>query len=85
MFHIRARLFFGKALLYHHRDTHVDQFIHIAVSIAAVGITPLTVRFVERAVLLMADDAVLKRHPAALTDQLLRRAEQGVDRNAKEL
>ena len=45
--------------------------VTIPVGVVAVGITPLTVFLVKKAVGFFADIAILKRHSAALADQIL--------------
>ena len=83
LFHVCPCLFLREALADHMRDADVDQIVHIAVRVGTVCIAPLAVVLVKRAVLVSADDRVFKRHPAALTDQLMRRAEQRVDGHAE--
>ena len=61
-----------------------DHLVHILIDIFAVRIAPSAVFLVELSVRLPADNIILQRHPAALTDQLFGRSEDRVDRNTEE-
>ena len=80
---ILTRLRLGKTLVCHILDADFDQIVHITVGIGPVRKAPFAVILVERSIRVAADERIIKRHAAALADQLARRAEQGVDRNVK--
>ena len=83
--HMDTRLFLRKAIGSHMLNTNVDKLVHIVIRIITVGIAPLAVILVEAAVDLLADKLVLKRHTAALTYQLSRRAQNRVDGHVEQL
>ena len=53
-------------------DQKIGQFFNACIAEVAVGITPLTVFLVKKAVGFFADIAILKRHSAALADKISR-------------
>ena len=63
----------------------IDELLWARITKFPVGIAPLTILLVERAVGFPAHGGVLERHPAALADKLPRRPEQGVDRHIEQL
>lgn len=62
----------------------IDELVDAVVGELAIGVTPFAVVFVDAAVGLSAHRSILQRHAAALTDELLRAAEQGIDRDIVE-
>ena len=73
-------LFLGEVFVGHVPDACVDQIVHAAVGVGAVGVAPFAVVLVGGAILVVADDGILQRHAAALAHQLPRCAQQRVDR-----
>ena len=65
------------------RNAYLDQIVHVVIHIFTVGIAPLAIFLVEKSIGFLADIAVFKRHPTALTDQALGRAEKRIDRYVK--
>jgi hypothetical protein len=63
----------------------IGQFFKTGIAEVAVGIAPLAVFLIEKSVTFHAYISILKRHTTALTDELLRRAEQSVDGHAEKL
>ena len=84
-FHVRADLLSGPRFARHMLHAEVDELLQAGVLERTARVAPLAVVLVERAVRLAAENGVLQRHPAALTDELARRAQQCVDRNVKKL
>ena len=84
LFQIAAGLLLRESFRHHLADADVNQVVHIAVGKRSVGIAPPAVVLIDRAVFFPAENRVLQRHPAALADQLPRRAEQGIDRHVEQ-
>ena len=81
---VGARLLGRPILIGHVLHQKIGQRLQILIGKLPVGIAPLAVVLVERAVRLAAEQRILQRHAAALADQLARRAQQRVDRYVKQ-
>ena len=62
----------------------IDELVDAVIGKVAIGVAPFAVGFIDAAVRLSAHRSILQRHAAALTDELLRAAEQGIDRDIVE-
>lgn len=82
--HVGADLLRRPALAGHVRHAEVDELLLTGIRERAVGIAPFAVLLVEGAIRLPAGGGILQRHPAALADQLPRRAQQRVDGDIKQ-
>ena len=83
--HVSAGLVLGEVLVHHVADADIDQAVHVVVGVGSVGVAPFAVVLVGGAVLVIAYDRIVHGHAAALADQLLRGAEERVDRDLVEL
>ena len=79
-----ADLLLRPAFACHVLCAEIDQLLLAGIGKFPVGVTPLAVFLVERAVGFPAEGGILQRHPAALTDQLPGRPQQRVDGNIVE-
>ena len=82
--HVRAHLPGRPLLACHVLRTEVDELVHARIGEFSIGVAPFTVVLVDGSVRLTAERRLLERHPAALADQLPRRAQKRVDRHVKE-
>ena len=63
----------------------IQQLLQVSIYEFPVRVAPFAVFFVECAVRFPADIGILQRHSAALSEQLPRRAQQGIDGYVKQL
>ena len=62
----------------------IQQFLKACVDEFPIGIAPFAVLLIKGSIRLPADIVVLKRHTAALADQLPGRAQQSIDGDIKQ-
>lgn len=80
-----ADLLCGPAFVGHVFYAEINELLFAFVFEFPIGIAPLAIFLVEGTVRFFADGGIVKRHPAALADQLSRGAKQRIDRNVKNL
>lgn len=59
----------------------IDELVDAVIGKVAIGVAPFAVGFIDAAIGLAAHGSILQRHAAALTNELSRAAEQGIDRD----
>ena len=82
-FHMRPNLFRRPIFICHMLNAEINKLFFAGIFEFAVAIAPFAVLLVKRTVCFFADYGIFKRHSAALTDKLPRRAQQRIYRNIK--
>lgn len=82
--HMGANLFRRPVFGCHVFHAKINQLLFAGVGECTVGIAPLAVFLIKRTIRLLAGCGIVKRHAAALANQLPGSPQQCVDRNIKE-